>query len=72
MQKKDLKLCHGMYVIKSDGYGFSHSNPKDNVSFINFSFGKGDVIFVEYDPIEGKLRFRKNKYDSNKFEISLP
>jgi len=35
----------------------------------SFEFGSGDVIYIEYDPIDRKLRFRKNKVDY--FEMSI-
>ena len=35
----------------------------------SFKFGENDVIYVEYDPIDNKLRFSKNKV--NKFELSI-
>ena len=35
----------------------------------SFKFGENDVIYVEYDPINLKLRFSKNKVD--KFELSI-
>ena len=36
----------------------------------SFKFGSGDVIYIEYDPIESKLRFFKNKVDDY-FELSM-
>ena len=36
----------------------------------SFKFGKGDVIYIEYDPIESKLRFSKNKGDKY-FEMPI-
>ena len=35
----------------------------------SFEFDSGDVIYVEYDPIDLKLRFSKNKVD--KFEMPI-
>jgi len=38
----------------------------------NFEFYSGDVIYIEYDPIECKLRFRKNKVDYLELLIIAP
>ena len=35
----------------------------------SFKFGDGDVIYVEYDPIDLKLRFSKNKVEY--FEMGM-
>ena len=37
----------------------------------SFKFGVNDVIYVEYDPINLKLRFSKNKNKVDKFELSI-
>jgi len=36
----------------------------------SFKFDDGDLIYVEYDPIDKKLRFSKNKVDKY-FELSI-
>ena len=36
----------------------------------SFEFGSGDVIDIEYDPIESKLRFSQNLVDSY-FEMPI-
>ena len=60
---------HGLYMIGSDGYCNSHSQKEFNCVIKKFKFGFNDVIYVEYDPINLKLRFSKNKVD--KFELSI-
>ena len=61
---------HGLYMIHSNGVCYSHSQKEFNSVFKSFKFGSGDVIFIEYDPIESKLRFRLNK-DDDYLEISI-
>ena len=48
-------------MINSSGWCFSHSEKEFNGVVKSFKFGDGDVIYIEYDPIESKLRFSKNK-----------
>lgn len=56
-----------MYFISSNGIAFSTSNNQyKNVNKI-FTFNEGDLIYVEYDPIDWRLRFRKNENDSSRF-----
>lgn len=51
---------YGYYLIGSDGWCDSHSSKEFNRVNKSFLFGVGDMIFVEYDPIGCRLRFRKN------------
>jgi len=54
---------HGLYMISSIRWCFSHSEEEFNAEVKSFDFGDGDVIYIEYDPIKCKLRFSKNKTD---------
>jgi len=60
---KDLKwegIGHGLYLISSTGYSYSHSHEEFNSVKKNFRFDEGDVIRVEYDSIDSKIRFISN------------
>lgn len=46
-----------MYMIGAGGDNFSHSEDDLRINRRNFRFEDGDVIFIEYDPIDNKLRF---------------
>ena len=63
------EISNGLYMIASYGYSWSHSQKEFNCVFKSFKFGENDVIYVEYDPIDLKLRFSKNK--ENYFEMSI-
>ena len=60
---------HGLYMIGSNGYCWSHSQEEFNNVWESFEFGENDVIYVEYDPIYKKLKFSKNKLEY--FEMSI-
>jgi len=60
---------HGLYMIGSFGHCYSHSYKEFNDVFKSFKFEDGDVIYIEYDPIDFKLRFSKNKVEY--FELSI-
>ena len=60
---------HGLYMIDSRGLCYSHSQKEFNRVNKSFKFGVNDVIYVEYDPIDLKLRFIKNIV--YKFELSI-
>lgn len=53
-------IGHGSYLISTNGYSWSHSVKDFNSAFKTFQFTVNDTVFIEYDPKEGKLRFRKN------------
>jgi len=38
----------------------------------SFKFYDGDVIYIEYDPIDKKLRFSKNKIEYFEMPIIAP
>lgn len=63
-------IGHGSYLISSNGYSWSHSVKEFNSAFKTFQFNINDIVYLEYDPIELKLRFRKNK-DGETFELAL-
>lgn len=52
-------IGHGSYLISSNGYSWSHSVKQFNSAFKTFQFAVNDVVYLEYDPKEGKLRFKK-------------
>ena len=58
-------------MIGSDGLCYSHSQKEFNSVNKSFNFVVNDVINVEYDPIDSKLRFSKNKNKVDKFELSI-
>jgi len=60
---------HGLYIIESTGYCFSHSNKQFNNKWRCFEFDEGDIILIEYDPIENKLSFMKSFL--TKFEMPI-
>ena len=39
---------HGSYLISTNGYSWSHSQPEFNAATKSFSFHSGDVIKIEY------------------------
>jgi len=53
-------IGHGCYLVSSDRTVYSHSFKDNNEVKRGFDFVQGDVVYVEYDPIGWKLRFRKN------------
>lgn len=58
-------------MIDSYGGFWCHSQKNFNQVGKSFTFDENDVILIEYDPIDNKLRFSKNKveFDSkNKVE----
>lgn len=61
---------HGVYVICSFNWCFSHSHKDYNCVDRSFSFDEGDLIYMEYDPAKLRLRFTKNKFD-NFFEMPI-
>ena len=63
---------HGLYTIESNGYCYSHSEKEFNWVDKSFEFADGDVIFIEYDPIDRKLRFSKNKFEYFEMPIIAP
>ena len=61
---------HGLYVISFWGGFYSHSQRRFYSVSKSFNFGTGDVIYIEYDPIDKKLRYSKNKTDGY-FEMRI-
>ena len=60
---------HGLYFIGSGRGCYSHSEKDFNYLQKSFKFDVGDVIIIEYDPINKKLRFNKNREED--FELSI-
>lgn len=54
-------IGHGSYLISTNGYTWSHSVKEFNSAFKCFQFTINDVVYIEYDPQNLKLRFRKNQ-----------
>lgn len=54
-------IGHGSYLISTNGYSWSHSIKEFNSVFKCFTFAVGDTINIEYNPVLGKLKFRKNE-----------
>lgn len=66
-------IGHGSYLISTNGYTWSHSIKEFNSSSKCFSFTNNDIVYIEFDPINLKLRFRKNqgKDPKEKYELSI-
>ena len=57
-------------MISTNGYSWSHSVKEFNSAFKTFQFTTNDTVYIEYDPIKNKLRFRKNN-GPEKFELDI-
>lgn len=53
-------IGHGSYMISNNGYSWSHSAPEFNSAHKTFHYAVNDIVYMEYDKINKKLRFRKN------------
>lgn len=53
-------LGHGYYMISHNGFTWSHDNANEQCKQRSFTFGTGDVINIEFDPLARKVRFTKN------------
>ena len=60
---------HGLYLIYSGGWCYSHSHQEHNYVEKTFEFTDGDVIVCEYDPINKNLSFIKNNV--RRFEMPM-
>lgn len=56
--------------MSSDRTVYSHSFKEYNEVKRGFEFVQGDVVYMEYDPIGWKLRFRKNN-GPDSFEMAI-
>ena len=54
-------IGHGSYLISTNGYSWSHSVKEYNSALKCFTFAIGDTVYIEYNPLLGKLKFRKNE-----------
>jgi len=63
-------IGHGSYLISTNGYSWSHSVKEFNSAFKTFQFTVNDIIYIEHDPKDGKLRFQKNT-GTEKFELDI-
>jgi len=52
-------IGHGSYLISGNGYSWSHSDKSSNSTYKSFSFSTNDTIYMEYDPLDKILRFKK-------------
>ena len=59
-----LGVGHGAYLISNYGLTFSHISKDQNDKKISFQFTTNDTIYMEFDPFEKKIRFRKNEANS--------
>jgi hypothetical protein len=57
-------------MISNNGYCWSNSAIDFNSTNKSFTFQLGDTIYIEYDRVGKKLRFRKNIY-AEKFELDV-
>jgi hypothetical protein len=66
-------IGHGSYLISSNGYSWSHSVKEFNSAFKSFNFVVNDIVYIEYDPVALKLRFRKNESIDvkDRFELDI-
>ena len=51
----DVSIGHGSYLMSSNGYIWSNSNPSDNIKQNGFSFQVGSTVTVEFDPVNKKV-----------------
>lgn len=63
-------IGHGSYLISTNGYTWSHSIKEFNSAFKCFQFTVNDIVYIEYDPLNLKLRFRKNQ-GNEKYELDI-
>lgn len=63
-------IGHGSYLISTNGYTWSHSVKEFNSAFKCFQFTINDTVYIEYDPQNLKLRFRKNQ-GPEKYELEI-
>ena len=56
---------HGAYIISSSGVSWSHLSEEKNALNLSFKFRTNDIIYMEFDPFEKKIRFRKNEGNSD-------
>lgn len=61
---------HGSYMISNNGYSWSHSATDFNSAHKSFNYAQGDIVYIEYDRKNKKLRFRKNQ-GPEKFELDI-
>ena len=54
---------HGSYLISSNGYSWSHSNPEWNSVSKSFTFSEGDIIKIDYSLARREVVFRNVKKD---------
>lgn len=66
-------IGHGSYLISTNGYTWSHSVKEFNSSSKCFNFTTNDTVFIEFDLINLKIRFRKNQSTNakDKYELSI-
>lgn len=54
-------IGHGSYLISGNGYSWSHSQKDFNSAYKSFSYTTGDIIHIQYNSYEKKLKFYKNE-----------
>ena len=54
------KTGHGVYLIATNGYSYSHLKADFNYKKLCFSYGNNDIIYIECNSKENKVKFRKN------------
>ena len=59
-------IGHGSYLISTNGYTWSHSVKEFNSAFKSFQFNVNDTVYVQYDPIDKKLRFSLLKFNNSR------
>lgn len=66
-------MSHEFYMVNSAGFSFSHSSSTINNKNGEFIFNENDIISIEYNPIDWKLKFRKtNDYHFLEMQIIPP
>jgi hypothetical protein len=53
-------IGHGSYLISTNGYTWSHSAKEFNSTSKCFNFTANDTVYIEYDPQNQTIKFRKN------------
>ncbi|KAL4485036.1 hypothetical protein ABPG72_014556 [Tetrahymena utriculariae] len=64
------KIGYGYYFISQNGYSWSHSYQDQHCVQKSFNFITGDIICIEFNPIQKKLKFY-NKSNNLKYNMDI-
>ena len=63
-------IGHGSYHMSYDGYSWSDHDSAANSHYCSWSFSQGDVVRVEVNPKQKKIKFSKNEDPNPGYEMS--